>query len=336
MQLSAETSVVRISRDQAVAKATIILVDIMQYRRMSDGKVSCASSPCTDCLQPHLHKVADAILAGRPITFVLPAFPGKSPSPAKVLGTAARYGRALLARVLGSDVSERVRQRPRARVARIVLCSDGRVFSDAVGLRDEDVTGYQHELSRMIGELGLEDVISTFNLDDLYNAHTFADMRGELMDARLRRSHSTSLQERVRQGGKLTGDRESEEAHRVYCGITRFLVEDASRPDQTMSRTAIQKDARVRAYAVIQRSNAWSNLIAEHFADAVRLSIHPQTCGAAKLGIRLLEAETTRMTPWHGVAVEADGRFILLKRAEAEAMGASRPCSGPAESLRGS
>ena len=317
MHLSPETSVVHIARDQAVAKATLILVDVMQYRRMADGKLSCAASPCSDCLQPHLHKVAAATLADRPITFVLPAFPGKSPSPTKVLGPLPDMAERCSLEFLG-QLCERVRQH-HAPGARIVLCSDGRVFSDAVGLRDEDVTAYQHELSRIIRELGLDGVIATFNLDDLYNAHSFAEMREKLL-ARYG-SSLDDLKERVRQGGKLTGARESEEAHRLYCGITRFLVEDAAHPGQTMSRTAIQKDARVRAYAVIQRSNAWSNLIADHFADAVRLSIHPQTCGAAKLGIRLLEAETW-MTPWHGVAVEADGRFILLKRAEAEAMGA--------------
>ena len=39
--------------------------------------------------------------------------------------------------------------------AQIILCADGRVFSDVVGMRDEDVTAYQNELSKMIAELGL-------------------------------------------------------------------------------------------------------------------------------------------------------------------------------------
>jgi pyoverdine/dityrosine biosynthesis protein Dit1 len=28
------------------------------------------------------------------------------------------------------------------------------------------------------------------------------------------------------------------------------------------------------------------------------------------------------MTPWHGVALKTEGRFVLVKRAEAEALGA--------------
>ena len=302
-------------RDQAIAKATSILVDVMKFRRMVDGNASCGPS-CTDCIQPHLHNVTAAILANRPITFVLPAFPGKSPSPAKVLGPLPDMAERCSLEFLG-HLCERVRQY-HAPGARIILCSDGRVFSDAVGMRDEDVTAYQRELSSMIEELGL-DTIETFNLDDLFAGASFTEMRARLLE-RYGASLET-LKDKVRQGGKPGADRESEDANRLYCGITRFLVEDATYPGQTRSRTAIQKDCRTRAYAVIQRSNAWSNLIGECFPDAVRLSIHPQTCGSAKLGIRLLDGETW-MTPWHGVAVAVDGRFTLVKRSEAEAMGA--------------
>ena len=35
-------------------------------------------------MRPHLSNVVAAILENRPITFVLPAFPGKSPNPSKV------------------------------------------------------------------------------------------------------------------------------------------------------------------------------------------------------------------------------------------------------------
>ena len=72
---------------------------------------------------------------------------------------------------------------------------------------------------------------------------------------------------------------------------------------------------------MIQRSKAWSELIAIRFPDAVRLSIHPQSCGATKLGIRLIEPDNWQ-TPWHGVAVDVGGRFLLFKRAQAETLGA--------------
>lgn len=196
----------------------------------------------------------------------------------------------------------------------MILCSDGRVFSDVVGMRDEDVTAYQEELSKMIAELGLTS-ISTFNLEELYDGLNFDQMRGHLMEQY--GEPLDALKAAVKRG--------DQEARRLYCGITRFLFEDAIFPGQKQSRTALQKESRNRAYGVIQRSQAWSKLIEARFPDAVRLSIHPQSCGAKKLGIRLIESSLwpdNWQTPWHGVAVEVGGRFMLLKRAQAEMLGA--------------
>lgn len=294
-----------------------ILLDVMRFRRIAGSKISCATSSCEACLAPHLQQVMSAIEARRAITFVLPAFPGKSPNPAKVLGTlpdmAERCSLAFL-----ENLCERIRK-VYSPGAHVILCSDGRVFNDAVGMRDHDVTDYQRELLLLINEMSLTS-ISTFNLDDVYSYLNFNQMRDHLMD---RYGESLDvLKETIRNGGKSPCSIEEEEVNRQYCGITRFLLEDATHPGQTLSRTALQKTCRQRAYIVVQRSRAWSDLVAEHFPHAVRLSIHPQTCGTAKLGIRLMEAESW-MTPWHGVAVDIGGSFVLLKRAQAENLGAS-------------
>lgn len=302
-----------------VATATEIMKDVMQYRRSAGGHAHCsAENPCDECLSPHLPKVIAAIEANAPVTFVLPAFPGKSPNPNKVLGHLPDMAERRALQFLG-DLCARV-QRLHAPGARVILCSDGRVFSDVVGMQEEHVTQYQDAISRMIVELGLTNVIHTFNLDDLFDCTGFDDMRVALMDRH--GAPLETLQEKVRRGGKEGADKESEDANRMYCGITRFLLEDAATPGQTKSKTAIQKDCRVRAYEVIRRSNAWSGLVESHFPQAVRLSIHPQTCGSRKLGIHLMHAETW-LTPWHGVAMEMDGKFILVKRSQAEAMGAA-------------
>lgn len=304
--------------DRTVALATEIMKDVMQFRRSAVAHAHCSAlDPCEECLSPHLSKIIEAIETKSPVTFVLPAFPGKSPNANKVLGHLPDMAERRALQFLG-ELCERVK-RLHAPGARVILCSDGRVFSDVVGMNEEHVTEYKHEITRLIGELGLTQVISTFDLDDLLGSLSFDEMRSTLMDR-----HGASLealQEKVRRGGKEGADKESEDAHRMYCGITRFLVEDAAHPGQTKSKTAIQKDCRVRAYEVIRRSNAWSGLVEKHFPRAVRLSIHPQTCGSRKLGIHLMEAESW-ITPWHGVAMEVNGRFVLVKRSQAEALGA--------------
>ena len=306
---------------QSAAIAKDILAEVLQFRRSAGPQTSCPTLPCPNCSRPHLSKVTSAVASGLPVTFVLPAFPGKSPNPAKVFGPLPDLAEKRALEFL-QYVCDRVRRNYKPG-AQVILCSDGRVFSDVVGMRDENVTAYQHELSQIIAELGLTS-IATFNLDELYSGLSFDQRRTQLME-----EYGEPLEvikASVSRGGKPDlsppesfGD--DKELHRLYCGITRFLLEDAMYPGQTKSRTALQKECRSRAYQVIQRSKAWGELVEARFPDAVRLSIHPQTCGAKKLGIRLLEPDNW-MTPWHGVAINAGGRFLLVKRSRAEELGA--------------
>jgi pyoverdine/dityrosine biosynthesis protein Dit1 len=299
--------------DRATRIARVILEDIMEFRRVSNSHTSCDIG-CEACLEPHLSQIISAVRKNRPVTFVLPAFPGKSPNSAKVLGHLPDMAEQRSLEFLEHLCS--TVQKHYSPGAKIILCSDGRVFSDAVGLDEEKVSAYQEEISAMIKRLSLTS-LSTFNLDDVFPELSFDEMRDHLMEKYGR--SMDQLKAMVSQGKHEDSDQETREAHRLYLGITRFLFEDAMVPGQTESRASIQKDCRSRAYEVIRRSNAWGGLIADIFPDAVRLSIHPQVCGAKKLGIKLLEGENW-MTPWHGVAVEIKGEFHLLHRSKAEAL----------------
>ena len=289
-----------------------ILRHIMRFRRLTHSQVCCDIETCEACLVPHLKKVEEAIKEQRPISFVLPAFPGKSPNLAKVLGPLPDMAEEQ-ALIFLNELCNQVKQLY-AFGAKILLCSDGRVFSDVIGMKEEDVTNYQQELRQMIQKHHLTN-LSTFSLDELQEGNSFSEMRQDLMQ---KHGQSVeSLQEKVRRGGTGSQDPDDIESHRIYCGITRFLLEDSMHPGQTKSKSAIQKDCRLRAYEVIRRSNAWSELIEENFRHAVRLSIHPQTCGSKKLGIQLIGTQSW-MTPWHGVAVETSDGYVLMKRCEAE------------------
>lgn len=304
------------SQSSVIMTARKILADVMQFRRVSDPHMACDVSTCEECTSPHLPKIISAVSKGEPVEFVLPAFPGKSPNLAKVLGPLPDMAERCALEFL-QHLCDRIKQYYTPG-GKIILCSDGRVFSDVVGMRDDDVTKYQDEISKMIETLGLSS-ISTFNLEELYNGESFDEMRTHLMN-----NFGESielLKASVSRGKNSDSSIEDQESHRLYLGITRFLVEDSMYPGQTQSRSRLQKESRVRAYAVIQRSKAWGELVERQFPDAVRLSIHPQSCGSKKLGIRLIEPDNWA-TPWHGVAVLVSGRFLLLKRSQAEAMGA--------------
>jgi pyoverdine/dityrosine biosynthesis protein Dit1 len=202
--------------------------------------------------------------------------------------------------------------------ARIILCSDGRVFSDIIGMKEAHVSEYQRGIDHLIEEHKLSN-LSTFSLDDLHGSRDFEFSRQALMETF--GSSSEVLRERINRAAIGSTNAEDIEAQRMYCGITRFLVEDSFDPDQKLSKTALQKQCKKRALEVICRSNAWSELIAHTFDHAIRLSIHPQHCGSKKLGIQLL-GEETWMTPWHGVAVNTKQGFTLMKRWEAQALNA--------------
>jgi pyoverdine/dityrosine biosynthesis protein Dit1 len=69
---------------------------------------------------------------------------------------------------------------------------------------------------------------------------------------------------------------------------------------------------------VIQRSWAWGNLLAQHFPAAIRLSIHPQPADSLKIGIHMMPTKDDWLTPWHGVAANVNGQFVLMKRKDAQ------------------
>jgi pyoverdine/dityrosine biosynthesis protein Dit1 len=257
-----------------------------------------------------------AVRAQKPLTLVLPAFPGKSPNLSKVLGPLPDKAESLALGFL-DYLGDRIRA-VYAPGAQIILCSDGRVFSDIVGMREADVTNYQIELKQMMIDLRLKN-LSSFNLDLLGKDNDFTQLRHDLMQTFAK--PVDILRARISRGATQGREPGDEEAYRMYCGITRFLVEDSIFPGQIKSRSAIQKECRIKAFEVIRRSNAWSELIAQRFPEALRLSIHPQTCGSKKLGIRLIGAESW-LTPWHSVAVKTHEGFVLRKRTEAEALGA--------------
>lgn len=288
--------------------ATKILGLVMGNRRVPREMKACAHQNCAACAGQHLGRILAAVEREEPVVFVLPAFPGKSPNPAKVLGARADMAERQSLAFLNS-LCRRIEQ-IYAPGARIVLCSDGRVFNDVVGIAENDLTAYQQDLAVLIEELGATNLIS-FNLDDVFSGRDFGEMRTRLMA-----EHGEpleALQAEVRAGG---------EPQRFYCGITRFLLEDATRPGMTISKTALQKECRLRAYEVIRRSRAWDKLLANHFPNAVRLSIHPQACGGRKIGIHMMETQDEWLTAWHSVAVEVSGRFRLMKRAHVEGLGA--------------
>ncbi|MBD0748099.1 L-tyrosine/L-tryptophan isonitrile synthase family protein [Streptomyces sp. CBMA152] len=277
--------------------ATEILNLLLPHHRTTDRVPAPAEA------FPHqLRRIAAFVRDGAPIVFTLPGFPCKSPNPAKVLGHTPDQGERLSLTFLNTLCTKIERIYPPG--ARVIICSDGHVFGDLIGVPDDHIDAYADDLRIQIGQMGLHR-LSVFDLRDI-----LGDLPHDTKRAHVHERYAPSLD-------ALRAEiRADDHALALYRGITRFLVEDTA--DWTGTRSALQRACRQRAYGVIQRSRAWGTLIAEHHPRAVRLSIHPQPIGAPKFGIRLLDAPDAWTTPWHSTALHRrDGTWTLLSHQQA-------------------
>jgi pyoverdine/dityrosine biosynthesis protein Dit1 len=289
------------------ALATRVLRLIFSRRRL--GSPSTCAVGCEACILPHLHKTEAFIRRGSPVHLVLPAFPAKSANPRKVLGPLPDMAEVVALTFL-QNLCTRIRTFY-APGARLTICSDGRVFSDLVGVDDEAVSAYGRELRVILEQLGA-DALDVYNLEERFGEAGYDDMRAALTTTFARPIEGIRAQ--IAAGGQ---------AQTTFNGIARFLFEDAVARDPATSRSQARKLTKERAYHVIQRSDAWSALVERAFPDALRLSIHPQPAHAEKIGIHLVETLDNWLTPWHGAAVKVGGRYVLMKRYHAERLGAS-------------
>lgn len=249
--------------------------------------------------------------AGAPVEFVLPAFPAKSPNPNKILGVLPDMAEKISIIFL-NHLCQRIHLfYPPG--ARIKICSDGRVFGDLVHITDANISAYRDMLQRLIDETGAT-YVSLFNLEDVPAFSTCANnhnqLRASLIEQYAQPMDAIRKTLMSNEGGIL-----------LYRAITRFLFEDGLTPDYLGSRTALQHDAKNRAYGVIQRSWAWGDLLSDLFPQAIRLSIHPQAATSIKMGIHMMPSKDDWLTPWHGVAVNTGDHFVLMKRSEVIAQG---------------
>ena len=291
--------------------ASKILMELFRRRRLLPSEPSSDKESEAEAA-PHYPVITRAINEGRPITLILPAFPAKSPSRRKTLSHLPDHGEELALMAINA-LCEDIRTHHEAG-AKVIIFSDGRVFADVVHIPDQDVTAYNASLRQLAAEMKLTH-IEFFGLDDVYSTITdYATLREELM-VEYGETLAT-LQDRCRA---------ENHAAEMYKGITRFMFEDFCGLDKFcgLSKSHIQRLARLAAYRVIQRSNAWSKLLADRFPETIRLSIHPQARVSEKIGIALVDATNAWATPWHSVVLKHRNGVSLVHRETAERMGAA-------------
>ncbi|RYP51665.1 hypothetical protein DL768_003063 [Monosporascus sp. mg162] len=313
-------------------------------------------------------RVHEFVRRGERIEFCLPAFPCKSSSIEKVFGTMPDRGEQLALEHLHSFVEaiESIYEPG----AKLWIVSDGHVFSDCIGVDDEMVDRYNAQLismNAMIGQrrggtdrVGFKSLVVLFNLE-----HSMAELEHIPLPAlqsyiSTQRTPAAELSRQMLVQG--CGTREgilrsriesgSHSALKLYCGFSRFMLEDLklNRYTKHLSRSKLKKLGSNVAFEMIQRNEAYSNLVELLFPYHVRLSIHAHDNAGPKFGIRLFGPGVTALetlsfdaaemtsfdllhvpTPWHNCLVEVAGHptlFMVKSKAVRDALSSGKFSGG--------
>ncbi|MGQ3890860.1 L-tyrosine/L-tryptophan isonitrile synthase family protein [Legionella sp. CNM-4043-24] len=263
---------------------------------------------CANCQAVPKQKIRQAIQTQQPLMLILPAFPAKSANRLKTISAQPDLAEVMALRNLNALCQRLHCLHPPG--IRLLICSDGRVFNDLVFVSDDEVSVYQQGIERILAEESLT-YLSTWSLENEYTG-----LEEPAMRARLMLEYGESLERMQR---RLQMDKAF---LYQFNGIHRFMTEDLLFLKPEQSKNKVRNEAKKITYEVIRRSNAWSNLLASRFPLGLRLSIHPQPCGSEKLGIQFLAAGNRWATPWHNVLLKNQQGWQLIKRADAERLGA--------------
>ena len=217
---------------------------------------------------------------------------------------------------------------------------------------DETVDKYYAQLISMYNAIsqrrGGKDRIGFKSLIDLFNLkHGGAAIKNIQYFAQLpsyistKRTDEAELSRKILARGFKTDEAilrsriESKQhsALKLYRGFCRFMQEDLSINGYTkgLSRSQLKKLSSKVSFEMIQRNEAYSNLIELLFPHHIRLSIHAHDNSGPKFGIRLfgpnvrplenLSFDAAEMrsvdllhvpTPWHNCLVEVSGHSTLI------------------------
>eukprot|EP00211_Chloroparvula_japonica_P001654 CAMPEP_0119131208 /NCGR_PEP_ID=MMETSP1310-20130426/9729_1 /TAXON_ID=464262 /ORGANISM="Genus nov. species nov., Strain RCC2339" /LENGTH=578 /DNA_ID=CAMNT_0007121763 /DNA_START=59 /DNA_END=1795 /DNA_ORIENTATION=+ len=252
-----------------------------------------------------VEKTRKYVAANQRVEFVLPAFPFKSPSPKKVLGQLPDFGEYYSLYALNA-LCETVGELYEPGAV-LTLVSDGSVYHDAVGVREEDFLRYDAEVRRMGADfahlrfLSIQDILPeeeyrcyVRNKQEFFAGH----LEGFDLDAALKTD---------------------ENLLQVYRGYLKFMTDDLEVQLDAMDVSKNMKKRHVSAVAkeLLRRGHVYSYVLARKFPDCVRLSIHCHNNAGPKIAVAVSPHYQAR-TPWHNVMVlRRTGRLELMKLRDA-------------------
>ncbi|KAG0553456.1 hypothetical protein KC19_12G012800 [Ceratodon purpureus] len=265
--------------------------------------------------------VRSFVETNQPIGLVLPAFPAKSPNVVKkVLGPLPDRGEELALGVL-EGFCKNV-ESFYSHGAKVVIFSDGRVFSDLLAITLEVVGAYHQECKRMVADAGYthihfdtlenhlaKDCASGPNLDQATLMHKLLEAFGTIdLDAHLESDvNLLKLQRSIKCFLRLDLEPSKD-----------VLLSEFEGASQNRLKKLFKQKCDQVSKSMVLRNMAFSKLVEEAYPDMIRISIHAHNNAGPKFGICLIPGQdrcNTPHTPWHNVIVEtACGQTHIMRR----------------------
>jgi L-tyrosine isonitrile synthase len=243
------------------------------------------------------------------IILVLPSFPFKSQNRDNTLGDLPDMGEYLALEVLNS-LCNNIKEIYESGVD-FVLASDGRLYSDLVGVSDNTVNLYRNELLRMNDSICKDSCLRWFSLDEGIKRKNGLDVR-EILE----RDYSDGI-EIVMEEVKRDKD-----YLRLYIGFKNFALLEIKAQNLDCSNREMVRRAKCIAKRMMVRNFANARLLKENFPNMIRLSVKHHDTRKGLFAVNLMRTHTDIGTPWlNSIAKMRNGKYFYIKAKEARLRG---------------
>ena len=256
-----------------------------------------------------ISKVNDYVSENKALTLVLPSFPFKSQNRDNTLGDLPDMGDYIALEVLNS-LCNNIRNIYKPGVD-FVLASDGRLYSDLVGVSDSTVNSYREELLRMNKVICKDSCLRWFSLDEGIKKEEGLDVR-EILERDYSDGIEIVMEEVIRDRDYL----------RLYIGFKNFALSEIQAQNLDCSNREMVRRAKSIAKRMMVRNFANARLLKENFPNMIRLSVKHHDTRKGLFAVNLIRIHTDIGTPWLSAVVKMkDGKYMYIKAKEARGVG---------------
>ncbi|KAF8322303.1 hypothetical protein DL93DRAFT_2223886 [Clavulina sp. PMI_390] len=299
------------------------LVDIVSSYLLTSGPKDQFVTVGRNLLQ---NQVERYVANGDRLELVLPAFPFKSPSHQKVLGTLPDLAEEIFLRRLEDLCQSVCDVYPPG--ARLTIVSDGIVYSKLLGVTDATAYQYNSALRALTRDLGLTHLTFARVRDLLQSSKgPQTDQAEQLSEEEYCALATVTREEFLESNASLkqfdVDDliASDEGTLRTYRGYLRFLKLDLQNSTLCpggkvigeLSRRQRDRSLGLIAKEMIKNGARFSSLVERAFPNAIRLSIHPHTNAGPKFAMKIFQNVELSCTPWHNTAIMARNGSLMIQ-----------------------